>query len=473
MSLRRKLFASLEELPVEGTVAGDEQITESVVAIDDVSRQTMEVNDAAEELDAAEFEQEELGEVAEALESLIADATGSLESGGLDATAAHFAYKAANFALGRIGHQIQVPSAESFGGSASRLKQTTVSVEGWKETLKSIWDAILNTIKKIAEFFKKFWNNKLSEAARLKTRADAMFARADKEAPKDGSIDVAAAKFHIGGKLPTKGDDLRDSITDVVEMTKLAVGQRAKDNNAYLDELAAKVNAIDVSSDIKFGETLAPVIEVAKKGVPAFEGWKDSDDSSYAKLKEEGLSVTESAELPGGKRIRLVRVGGGLSSAQPKALFTAFGKQTISVDSVGEAPKENGKMAPLTKDQIKAFAKSLSDAMSAIINAKNAFKDASDLADKIEAVGKKFAGSAAKADSLNEANKAIMSSGLGTLVKSVGNLSSKGIKEISSYATAYTTIVLDLCDKSFKAKAADEKKADEPAKAAEPAAAGA
>lgn len=466
MSLRRKLFASLEELPVEGTLADGQQITESTVAIDDVSRQTMEVNDAAEELDAAEFEQEELSEVAEALESLIADATGSLESGGLDATAAHFAYKAANFALGRIGHQLQVPSAESFGGSASRLKQTTVSVEGWKETLKSIWDAILNTLRKISEFFKKFWNNKISEAGRLKARADAMFKRAEKDTPKVGEIEVAASKFHIGGKLPTKGSDLRDSLTDVVEMTKFAVGQRAKDNNAYLNELATKVNAIDVSSDSKFGETLGPVIEVAKKGIPAFEGWKDSGDSSYAKIKEEGLSVIESAELPGGKRIRLVRVAGGLADAQPKALFAAFGKQTISVDSVGEAPAENGKMSSLSKEEVKGIAKSISDMMGHIVAAKNAFEDASKLANQIESVGKKFAGSAAKADALNDVNKSIMSSGLGTLVKSVGALSSKGIKEITGYATAYATVTLDLCDKSFKAKAADEKKAEEPAPAA-------
>ena len=470
MSLRRKLFASLEELPVEGTVAGDGQITESVVAIDDVSRQTMEVNDAAEELEAAEFEQEELGEVAEALESLIADATGSLESGGLDATAAHFAYKAANFALGRIGHQIQVPSAESFGGSASRLKQTTVSVEGWKETLKSIWDAILNGLTKLSQMIQKFFVTKLSEAAFIKRRADAIKAKVAKEAPKTGEITVSAKKLHIGGKLLTNGAELSKALQTTTNVT-VKMAMRVKDSNEYLDKVISGLGSLSFDADDKFQESLKSPLELIKQGIPndKFANFGEAS-GDVSKLKEGGMTVRESDELLGGKRIRIISSEG--KEGSPKEILEAFRKQRVFVDSVSEAPKEDGKMAALDKRQIEEIASVVSNAMGEIIKRKTDFESVAALAKKVKDIGSKLAGSTAKAESLNAENKELVSS-LAKAVQHVATLANQSAKAVSDYSSGFATAVLDLCDKSFKAKAADEKKADEPAKAAEPAAAGA
>lgn len=460
MSLRRKLFASLEELPVEGTVSGDEQITESVVAIDDVSRQTMEVNDAAEELDAAEFEQEELGEVAEALESLIADATGSLESGGLDATAAHFAYKAANFALGRIGHQIQVPSAESFGGSASRLKQTTVSVEGWKETLKSIWDAFFATLTKIKNWAIKFYQTKLSQATSLKRRAAAILKRADKEEVGKGEIDVPA-KLHIGGKVLDSVDALTEAMGEVSRVNNTMI-TRVADTNKYMDTLLGQLSAVDFSADDKFESSLAPAIATMNKGIPLPEGGVFSNGEG-----KEGLTVLESKELPGGKRIRLISSVGKEGSVSD--VLTAFDKQAVQIDNVSEAPKEGGKIAALSKDKIKFIAQSISASMENIVKRKTDFDAISAVNDKADSAGKKLSSSSAKAETLNKDNKAAVSK-ISKVLGKIVKLNNDGVKVVSEYSTTLSAMALDLCDKSFKAK---EAKAEEKKDDKAPAAAGA
>lgn len=453
MSLRRKLIASLEELPVEATPASDEQITESVVAIDDVSRETMEVNDAADELEAAEFEQEELGEVAEALESLIADVTGSLESGGLDATAAHFAYKAANFSLSRIGHQIQVPSAESFGGSASRLKQTTVSIEGWKETLKSIWNAFFEALNKIKTWAVKFYQSKLSQAGRLKKRADAILARAEKETPAAGDIEVPA-KLHIGGKVLSSADELTDAMTKVAAINK-AMMERVGASNKYMEKLIGNLSVVDFSDDAKFDASVAAAVATMEAGLP------DPDGGAFkAGEAVDGLSSVQSAELPGGKVIRVTKSSGKEGSAAD--VLTAFDKQTVSLETVSEAPEAAGKMPALTKDKIKIVAQRVSSSMGSIVAAKSDLDAIASVTEKANSAGKKLSSTSAKAEGLSKENQALVSK-ISKVLGKIVKLSNDGAKVAAEYSTNLSTLALDLCDKSFKASAGDAKKEEAPA----------
>lgn len=150
-------------------------------------------------------------EIADGLEAFKAYAMEHLSEGGLHPQAAGL------LAIG-VEHLIKplawekpvVLSVESFGGHSTRFDATSVSVEGIKDVIKQLLEAIVNIGKKIWDTITAFLDRVFSAVERLDKRADELIqkAKAAQGSPKEAEIEVASAdRLAIDNRVvdPTDG----------------------------------------------------------------------------------------------------------------------------------------------------------------------------------------------------------------------------------------------------------------------------
>ena len=144
--LQSALSVSLEseDLPMEGAELNP--VTETTtVQVDEVLEEVREAGDAVEEHEEAV---EELDDAAESLESLIASLESAIADGGMSPQTADVHNRAMANAVRRLpidAGQFTV-SNESFGGTGDKLVASQEALEGAKEMLSKIWNAIKNAV---------------------------------------------------------------------------------------------------------------------------------------------------------------------------------------------------------------------------------------------------------------------------------------------------------------------------------------
>lgn len=195
-------LASDDETPELGgdveAVAETAAVAEGAVEVADATDEVVEADQTVDELSEAH---ENLEEVSEALEEAAAN-------GGISQESARFAHLAIKAACGRFYSPAiasALPSVESFTGSSSRQRNTTIALESVGTMLRSFWDAIVRQIKKLWATVKNWYLKVLDAAPRLKKKAESLAKRAGDltGAPEEKTVSVSAMnQLHIGGKAP-------------------------------------------------------------------------------------------------------------------------------------------------------------------------------------------------------------------------------------------------------------------------------
>lgn len=201
--LQSALSVSLEsdDLPMEGAELNP--VTETTtVQVDEVLEEVREAGDAVEEHEEAV---EELDGAAESLESLIASLESAIADGGMSPQTADVHSRAMANAVRRLpidASQFTV-SNESFGGTGDKLVASQEALEGAKEMLSKIWNAIKNAVigawKAVVNFVQTIGKSAaaLNRAGKLLI-ASANSAKGDAKGKKIDATGVAKL-LHVNG----------------------------------------------------------------------------------------------------------------------------------------------------------------------------------------------------------------------------------------------------------------------------------
>lgn len=180
--------------------------TEAEVALES-EEAANEILEADREVEMAELQEDELTDAEESLESIVMSLESLIEKDprGLDRVAAE-GYRHAVRAIVGSALDNPVASLESFGSSTECQHATELSLEGIKDTLRKIWEAIKravkNAIRAVGDFFAKLFGG----VSKLKDRAKKVKEKAE-GLKKDGAVaegKVAipgADRLALGGKL--------------------------------------------------------------------------------------------------------------------------------------------------------------------------------------------------------------------------------------------------------------------------------
>lgn len=185
----------------------EEVIEDAAAPADPVAEEVASVEEESEELDNLADDIDETADVAESLEAIVVTVESTLADGGLTVREAAFADAAMQQACKRLRVAApSMPGLESFGGTSERASATRISLEGFKDTLVKMWEAIKRALRGMMAKLKDFWSSITSSAGKLRKRAIALgqsVGDADfSGAPKDLKMSAGLAKYMTrGGNL--------------------------------------------------------------------------------------------------------------------------------------------------------------------------------------------------------------------------------------------------------------------------------
>ena len=308
ISHARGLCAALEEEQVVEAAVAEQAVAngDAAPAVDPVEQldnaesletELLEVQETVEEGAVQEGQVEEAVEVSEALDEYQEALESIAGSGGLDRNGAMILQIGLEQLCARVGiepSKISMPSMESFGGTTSRVKATSLALESVKETAANVWKAIVEAIKRAGEWLKNFWKTLTDSNHRLKARAEKVKAAAA-SATGDASGEIEngslANKLHVNGKVEkgfatdfgvfagVVGTMAGKVVPGVVNYSKEVVGDNQKGvMNGNYDDFSFKAASVKA----------------------AYSGLKLSAAEGEA---AEGLETLKSEQLPGGKAV--------------------------------------------------------------------------------------------------------------------------------------------------------------------------
>lgn len=192
---------------------------EPVTNPDTLEADIADANEAEAEVQTNSDAVAELDEVAEGLEAIALSLESAIAEGGLTPQAAQFANMAFESYATRLGEEVSTLSLESFGGSTSRVKATTVTLESVREVLNKVWEAIKNIVMKVRDAIIGFFKSMFDGVTKLKERAEKVKAQAEGisgEAKGKVSLGGLAQKLAVGNAVSLKNDSV-DKIIPIVE----------------------------------------------------------------------------------------------------------------------------------------------------------------------------------------------------------------------------------------------------------------
>lgn len=434
------LDGDTEDTNIDG-VEGETPVEEEVSA---------GVADAAEE--TAEVEAEDMGadQAVDAHENLeeIEDAVISAEAnGGLTRESAVFAHLAMKAAMGASDYDYfvrssKIPSMESFnGGSTSRQRYTTITLEGIGAALRGFWDAIVRQVKKMWAAVKNWYLKVLDAAPRMKKRAEALAKRSSditgaaeeksfdmgglhqlqlKGKAPDPSSAVATLKtlskgadFYLGSETSGEYEKAFDMFEEVIEYVadidseRLARSKLVKDVASFYE---ATGMIVDLGKGPDAARKLIGVIdEYVKRSKQSGGGGKAVEGGP--KRFGEDLDVTGSDELFGGKQVAFFVPKKGTTNTLVR-LVRNSGTRFIDVKEKPKDLDSSGSFKTLSSSDIRSLMDELSDICDHIMTYKKAW----------EARDKQFS----KMD--NAAKKAIANT---EKDKDAGNLKTRIVKDVA------------------------------------------
>lgn len=313
-------LASDDETPELGgdveAVAETAAVAEGAVEVADATDEVVEADQTVDELSEAH---ENLEEVSEALEEAAAN-------GGISQESARFAHLAIKAACGRFYSPAiasALPSVESFTGSSSRQRNTTIALESVGTMLRSFWDAIVRQIKKLWATVKNWYLKVLDAAPRLKKKAESLAKRSSDitGSAEEKTVNLGVMnQLHLNGKAP----DITGTKKLIGELSKAAeniLGSKTSgtydgifdDYEDLLDKVTnlddgkfksiktvAEFYALDVNKSVD--KSIGMKAETVVAGAQSSIGKSGVVDGG-AKRFGDDLDVTGSQELFGGRQV--------------------------------------------------------------------------------------------------------------------------------------------------------------------------
>ena len=390
MSIRSKLNRSLgleniADVPVADNDAFDEvgTVVDSVMP-DGTPTPEADVVELEIVYDEAFTSGEDLAELVEAAQSIevvretMAD---SHANGGLTPESARYAevaleaiglrYKATAGDMGMV-------SLESFGNNRSNA--TTVSMEGVVDTLKSWWTTIVekfkDMLKKIAKYYQETW----SGAARLKTRAEGLKAKARKV---DGLMDKKTFEdkalfngLNIVGAEPTSS-----TVIDGLKRAGVAVKSPVTP-----DELESTLESV-----FKLTDTGSTNSSEANKLANKLINYTASGSAARLTIHDKGPvnTVKVIGSLPGNQAIIW-----GLTKTSTEApgakILQSYQFRVVTQDTKFKTPTTAKKINALSTTECENICDAVIDNMANIIRNKTDGAKSLKLADNIKTKGDEF-----------------------------------------------------------------------------------
>lgn len=280
-----------------------------------------EVEEGNDEVVDIEKDIEEMEAVEAGLESIAAGLEVSMKEGGLVPQAAVGYDLAISAWAGRVGLESAVPSLEEFDSQTGREAATQVSMEGVKDTLKRIWNAIKAAVSKAVEAAKNFFAKVFGGVEKVEKKLKAV-KKAIATAKKDGHEVTDADKKIAVPYAETLRFNGKTDIKSILEgMKKFA--DAGKDYGNY--NKRAK----------EYFEVMAASIEDAQKA-ESKEGAEEALDALAKGAEIEGIVDTTEKNLISGDKVITVNMTGDEKKASVAAVQLATAKVARALDGKQE-----------------------------------------------------------------------------------------------------------------------------------------
>jgi hypothetical protein len=398
---------------------GLEEVVEEVVEdtsveeiVDQPENEIIEMAETTTELENHDDSIEEAADTAETLTDIHDEMDASLETGGLDETAAAAIGVAVEHMCKRVGFPPNRNgfALEAFKSKASRIQATKIAMENIAERAKQLWAAIVAMFWKAVEMVKQFFIRLFDGAAKLAHRGEATIAaakaKAGKAAPADAKVSGAAmSKYLRNGNMIVSGDDL------VTAYTKFTGNNPSLNAQFYaLGASDAMVKLFEaVNSNDKFDELLEKQFSEHNYG----------EKATGKEVVVEGMDVYEDKFGLGDMAVYYTLIPSGTPAGNIKPLLGKMGSKVAKVSGYTEI--EKAEFPPMNADTATKLASVVKEAMDGYSKIK------ADIV-KIETSQK------------NVATKAKAMSGKDTPTDAANNVSS--VQACSRYVISVTTTLL-------------------------------
>ena len=399
----------------------------AIAGADSAETELVELSEPVAELNEDIAEVEEGNEAAASLESYRDYAASTLATGGMSKETAYAVEMHVEFVSKRVGVSKRFPAMESFGGATSRVKATNVAMEEIKEKLKEIWTAIVEALKKAAQWVVDNFNKYFGSAEKLQKRAEAI-------AEKAKSLSGTAEKKTIESAALFKA---------------LQIGNRVNNVSASIADVGAAVTST-------YERVSGTYIDVAKKIVTALDTEKaDLSGITFAATGNgnagdaygtapEGLSFNRSDELPGGMAV--VEVG-PKEAKSGLAAVEAYARAEVSVRPFNPKATAKGEQLPvLTGQDVIKITDGVEKIAAAVIGGREIEKE---LGTELKAV---VAAADKHSKNVESGEDADAKKAARALQRAVGNMAKLlvgGPVAVTSYATRTGSAALNYCEKSL------------------------
>jgi Holliday junction resolvase RusA-like endonuclease len=198
---------------------------------------SLEIAEAAHEMEMMDYQQEELEHAHASLESIAVSLEGLVanDERGLDRVAAE-GYRHAISAI--VGDALPNPvsSLESFGGESECAEATQISLEGIKDTVKKIWEAIKravsNAIKATSDFLAKLFGGVAKMEKRVEDlKKQLKEAQDNKHTVKEGEFKLpGAGRLELDGSINERALEQGMSMVNDITLTTIDETQKAAES---------------------------------------------------------------------------------------------------------------------------------------------------------------------------------------------------------------------------------------------------
>lgn len=299
------------------------------------------------EVNGACMDTDELFESSASFEDFLHEARQAIKNGGWSRKEARLAALGLNTLATPLGFPVNActPSMESFTGTRERITSTISIENAITDALKSIWQAIVNSVNKVVNYVRQWYLKVLDGVSRLKKRAEAIKAKATNltGSAKANTVKTGALEaLHINKAVPATGDvtaalnitnDFLKSIT--ATRSSDSFKKRNTDIQATLDKVLDDADFISKEANDKTLNKLKTSLASETGDIPSVkDGIKVNQNDLSAFFPQLASGVTQGI-VEGTKSPRELCGGKIFYSIQP------VGSKSDAAGSNTPAPKAN------------------------------------------------------------------------------------------------------------------------------------
>lgn len=460
--MRRILSRGILSVEEEALDPKPADVTQQDVAVAEAGHElaeaVIEQTESEVEGEVREVELAETGEIVEALESLHMLAYDSSKGQGFSRETAAAVSMQYEYFRRKLGDRqpSKMPSLESFGATSSRIRGTVASMEEIGDMAKRAWKAIVDKVKAAFKWIRDHFLKVFGSAERLQKRADALKEKADN----------------------IKGDFKNDKTFENEALSKkLYISNAIGDGAAIGTQASTFSNVVSAFLTHAYGQAgvLEQAIEAGLKSATAGTDFKSNIDkptnfdeskapASRKTTKPDGVVVTGSAELPGGKVIVAMTPDVSVTGA---AALNALAATKAVIDSVeGTKAPTSYKFATLDRGQAVKIADDISKLAGYLVQSRKSVDDVNKKRDALERVIDSFVREFEKADTDTTAASGTAAAGNGGTItadakktnataakKVVGRIPTIidfGASSVMAYAINTSSAYLDYVEQSLR-----------------------